>query len=116
MLRELSKQQQAANGSKQKTLKSPYGPQQTVHVDYPALVNDLKAAVSAVHQELDSADCESRSRPALGWEKRPKRKPGNSQANVIEIEDEEGEAKRKRAKPSLASECPSTPDDIIDLT
>lgn len=114
MLRELSKQQQAAKGNKQMSLKSPYGPQHTVHVDYPALVNDLKAAVSAVHQEPKSADCESR--PALDWEKRPKRKPGNSQANVIEIEDEEEEAKRKRAKPSLASKRPSAPDDIIDLT
>lgn len=116
MLRELSRQQQAANGNKQMSLKSPYGPQQTVHVDYPALVNDLKAAVSAVHQEPNTADCESRSRPALDWEKRPKRKPGNSEANVIEIEDEEEEAKRKRARPSLASKRPSTPDDIIDLT
>lgn len=115
MLRELSKQQQAANGNKQKTLKSPYGPQQTVHVDYPALVNDLKAAVSAVHQEPNSANCDSRSRPALNWERSSKRKANPHRANVPEIEDEE-EAKRKRAKPCLDSKRPSTPDNIIDLT
>lgn len=113
MLCELLKQQQAANINKQRTLRSPYNPQQTIHVDYPALIDDLKAAVSAVHQEPSSAKSASRPPPALGWEEIPKRKAGHHQDSTPEIEKEE--TRRKRAKPSVAVKCPSTPE-IIDLT
>ncbi|KAG6365824.1 hypothetical protein INS49_007435 [Diaporthe citri] len=114
MLRELLKQQQAANINKQRTLRSPYSPQQTIHVDYPALINDLEAAVSKVHQESNSANSASRQPAALDWERTPKRKASRRQDNEPEIEKEE-ETDKKRAKPSVAAKCPSTPE-IIDLT
>lgn len=115
MLRELSKQQQAANANRQKILKSPYGPEQTIHVDYPALINDLKAAVSAVHPEPNPASSASRPPPALDGGRAPKRKASHLQEGVIEIEDEDEEAERKRSKTSVAAKRPSTPE-IIDLT
>lgn len=114
MLRELLKQQEAANLNKHKTLKSPYSRQQTIHVDYPALINDLKAAVSAVHQEPDSAKNASRPPPTLDWERKPKRKASRRQDNEPETKKEE-KAHKKRAKPSVAAKCPSSPE-IIDLT
>lgn len=113
MLRELLKQQEAAN-IKHKTLKSPYSRQQTIDVDYPALIKDLKAAVSAVHQEPESAKSASRPPPTLDWERKPKRKASRRQDNEPEIKKEE-KADKKRAKPSLAAKCPSSPE-IIDLT
>lgn len=117
MLHELSKQQQAANVNKQKSLKNPYSPQQTIHVDYPALINDVKAAVSAVREKLNSADNSSQPPPVLESKRTLKRKASHHQAStkgsVLEIEKEETE--RKRAKSSVAAKRPSTPE-IIDLT
>lgn len=119
MLRELSKQQQAADINKQKGLKCPYSPQQTIHVDYPALIDDLKAAMLAVCQEHNSANNPSQLPPALPWERAPKRKAGHHQASTkagasSEIENEE-EIETKRAKSSAAVKHQSTPE-IIDLT
>lgn len=118
MLRELSRQQQAADINKLKSLKSPYmhGPQQTIHLDYPALIKNLKAAVSAAHPEPNPANSARRSPPALDSGRIPKRKASRRQAGEPEIEDDdEEEAERKRAKPSMAAKRPSTPE-IIDLT
>lgn len=108
MLRELSKQQQAANVSKQKTLRSPYDRKNTIQVDYPALINKLKAAVSAVHLLPGSANNGSRPPPAVDLERIPKRK-AESAPEMENEENEENDVERKRAK------RPSDPE-IIDLT
>lgn len=105
MLRELSKQQQAANVTKQKTLRSLYGEKHVIQVDYPALINQLKAAVAAAHQVSGPANNGSRLPPAVDLERIPKRKAGSAP----EMENEENQVESKRAK------RPSTPD-IIDLT
>lgn len=114
MLRELLKQQQAADINKEKSLKSPYSPQQTIHMDYPALISDLKAAVSAVHPEPKPATSATRLAPSMDWVRIPKRKASRRQDGAPETEEEE-EVERKRAKPSVAAKRPSTPE-IIDLT
>lgn len=115
MLRELLKQQEAANINKHKTLKSPYSWQQIIYVDYPALVNNLKAAVSAVHQEPNSGNSASRPQPTPDWERISKRKASRRQDNEPGIEKEEEEAEKKRAKLSVGAKRPSSPE-IIDLT
>lgn len=118
MLRELSKQQQAANANKLKAVKCPYGLRPTIHVDYPALINDLKAVISAAaaRQELTSANSPSQPPSPLHREGAPKRKAGDPQASTKAgaSEDEEG-AEKKRAKPSVAAKPQSAPE-IIDLT
>lgn len=113
MLRELSKQQ-AAN-AKMKTLRSPYDSNQTtVQVDYAALINTLRAAVSAVRQEPSSASRAPRQPPALDQGRIPKRKTSLGEASAPEIKKKD-DAKKKRPKTSMAANGPSAPE-IIDLT
>ena len=113
MLRELSKQQ-AANINKKKSLESPYNRNQTINVNYPALINDLKAAVSAVHQDPSSANCVPRPPPSQDQGGTRKRKVRWLEASASEVEKKES-ANSKRAKPSVAADRQSTPE-IIDLT
>ncbi|POS70414.1 ubiquitin-conjugating enzyme [Diaporthe helianthi] len=114
MLRELSKLQEAAAINKLKTVRSPYASHlpDIVTVDYPAMIKDVQAAISAVAARQEAKSADNPSQPP------PKRKASDHQATTkagaSEIDDEQVTAK-KRAKTSVAANKQSGPE-IVDLT